>query len=84
MAKVKKAAKNGFRNSKENRPSREEAEAAVRVLLRWAGDRPNRQGLLGTPARVARAYEEWFSGYTQDPKEYLAELSMKWLGTMKS
>lgn len=55
-----------------NRPSRGEAEDAVRTLLRWAGDDPSRQGLVGTPARVARAYEEWFSGYGLDPKEYLS------------
>ena len=55
-----------------NRPSRSQAEDAVRTLLRWAGDDPARQGLVGTPARVARAYEEWFSGYGLDPKEYLS------------
>ncbi len=49
------------------RPSREEAEAAVRVLLRWAGDNPNREGLLDTPGRVVRAYEEFFAGYFIDP-----------------
>ncbi|HRK72445.1 MAG TPA: GTP cyclohydrolase I FolE, partial [Micropepsaceae bacterium] len=54
------------------RPSREEAEAAVRTLLRWAGDDPSREGLRDTPARVARAYEEWFQGYGQDPEDYLA------------
>jgi GTP cyclohydrolase I len=56
----------------DDRPSRSEAEAAVRVLLRWAGDDPNREGLRGTPGRVARAYEEWFGGYRQDPGEYLS------------
>jgi GTP cyclohydrolase I len=45
------------------RPSREVAEDAVRTLILWAGDDPDREGLLGTPARVVRAYEEWFSGY---------------------
>jgi GTP cyclohydrolase I len=50
-----------------DRPTREEAEAAVRVLLRWAGDDPDREGLQDTPARVARAYEEFFSGYAVDP-----------------
>ena len=49
------------------RPSREEAEAAVRTLLLWAGDDPDREGLLDTPARVARAYEEFFEGYRIDP-----------------
>jgi len=50
-----------------DRPSREEAEAAVRTLLRWAGDDPWREGLLDTPARVARSYEEFFAGYGVDP-----------------
>jgi GTP cyclohydrolase I len=53
------------------KPSREEAEAAVRTLIQWAGDDPEREGLLGTPSRVVRAYEEWFSGYSDDPREYL-------------
>ena len=53
------------------RPSREEAEAAVRTLIRWTGDDPDREGLLATPARVVRAYEEWFAGYNDDPREYL-------------
>ena len=52
-------------------PSRDEAEAAVRTLLRWAGEDPSREGLLDTPARVVRAYEEWFMGYAEDPVEYL-------------
>lgn len=47
-------------------PTRAEAEAAVRTLIRWAGDDPAREGLLATPARVVRAYEEWFAGYRQD------------------
>ncbi len=54
-----------------DRPSREEAEAAVRTLLRWAGDDPAREGLVDTPARVARAYEEFFAGYETDPVELL-------------
>ena len=53
------------------KPSREQAEAAVRTLLRWAGDDPDREGLLATPSRVVRAYEEWFAGYNDDPREYL-------------
>ena len=52
-------------------PTREEAEAAIRTLLRWIGDDPEREGLRGTPARVARAYEDWFSGYREDPVEFL-------------
>lgn len=50
----------------ENRPTREEAEEAVKVLLRWAGDDPNRPGLIETPARYIRAFEEFFKGYNQD------------------
>src|SRR4029453_12664040 len=53
------------------RPSRTEAERAVRTLIEWAGDDPDREGLLGTPARVVRAYEEWFAGYAEDPRDYL-------------
>jgi GTP cyclohydrolase I len=53
------------------RPSRAEAEDAVRTLIRWAGDDPGREGLRATPGRVARAYEEWFSGYNDDPRDYL-------------
>ena len=48
------------------RPSRAEAEEAVRTLLRWAGDDPGREGLQGTPDRVVRSYEEFFAGYTED------------------
>jgi GTP cyclohydrolase IA len=53
------------------RPSREEVEEAVRTLIRWAGDDPAREGLHGTPDRVARAYEEFFSGYAVDPVDLL-------------
>lgn len=52
-------------------PTRAEAEAAVRTLIRWAGDDPAREGLVATPARVVRAYEEWFSGYRQNPAKLL-------------
>jgi GTP cyclohydrolase I len=52
--------------------SREAAEDAVRTLIRWAGDEPDREGLLDTPSRVVRAYEEFFAGYSQDPAEILA------------
>ena len=54
------------------RPSRAEAEAAVRTLLLWAGDDPDREGLLDTPARVVKSYEEFYSGYDDDPMEILA------------
>ena len=51
--------------------SQSEAEAAVRTLIRWAGDNPDREGLLETPARVARSYRELFEGYESDPRAYL-------------
>jgi GTP cyclohydrolase I len=55
-----------------NRPSRDEAEDAVRTLIAWAGDDPKREGLIDTPGRVVDAYEEWFKGYREDPREYLS------------
>src|SRR5882762_6866909 len=61
----------GARSFPMSKPSREEAEQAVHTLLRWAGDDPSREGLSETPARVAKAFEDWFSGYDQDPEEYL-------------
>jgi GTP cyclohydrolase IA len=51
--------------------SREQAEEAVRTLLRWAGDDPGREGLVDTPKRVVKAYADWFSGYSVDPREYM-------------
>ncbi len=63
-----KPARNGVKNG---HPSREEAEEAVRVLIRWAGDDPGREGLKGTPGRVVRAYEEYFAGYDSDPADVL-------------
>tara|TARA_B100000161_G_C33481087_1_gene382578 strand:+ start:105 stop:719 length:615 start_codon:yes stop_codon:yes gene_type:complete len=59
-------------NIKQNRPSRDEAMEAVKTLISWAGDDPQREGLIETPKRVVKAYEEFFAGYTQDP---LAALS---------
>lgn len=55
----------------DDKPTREQAESAVRTLLRWAGDDPAREGLLDTPKRVAKAYQDWFSGYAEDPADYL-------------
>ena len=52
---------------KVERPSLDEAEEAIRTLIRWAGDDPNREGLVGTPRRVAKAYQEFFAGYNEDP-----------------
>jgi GTP cyclohydrolase I len=59
------------REASATRPSRDDAEKAVRTLIRWAGDDPEREGLIGTPARVVRAYEEWFAGNFENPQEYL-------------
>jgi GTP cyclohydrolase I len=56
---------------KTERPSRAEAEAAVRTLIRWAGDDPDREGLEDTPKRVVKSYEEFYEGYQQDPEEIL-------------
>ena len=56
------------------RPSQAEAEAAVRVLLRWAGDDPGREGLIETPTRVVRSYQELFAGYDTDPRAYLEKV----------
>ena len=56
---------------KRERPTETEAENAVRTLIRWAGDDPDREGLRATPGRVVRAYTEWFSGYDEDPNDYL-------------
>jgi len=56
------------------RPTRQEAEAAVRTLLAWAGDNPAREGLIDTPRRVVEAYEELFGGYDADPGEALARV----------
>ena len=59
--------------TEKTRPTQADAEAAVRTLIEWAGDDPAREGLLETPARVARAYRELFAGYETDPRDYLAK-----------
>ena len=56
---------------KVERPSQDEAEEAIRTLIRWAGDDPNREGLIGTPHRVVKAYQEFFAGYDEDPVSVL-------------
>lgn len=71
-AKHGKNGRNANPGKRPNRPSRAEAETAVRTLIRWIGDDPEREGLLGTPSRVVRAYEEWYAGYDEDPRDYLA------------
>lgn len=59
------------KETKTGRPSREQAEQAIDTLLRWAGDDPEREGLIDTPKRVALAYEDWFRGYKEDPVRFL-------------
>lgn len=71
---AKQAPSRGSRRTagrKPRKPSRKQAEEAISTLLLWAGDDPRREGLQDTPARVARAYEDWFSGYREDPVGYL-------------
>ena len=68
---MKKAAKAAQPVMVRNDVSRDDAEAAVRTLLRWAGEDPEREGLLDTPQRVVDAYTDWFSGYAIDPRDYL-------------
>lgn len=67
------APKPANQNSKKLRPSPDEAKEAVRTLIRWAGDNPEREGLLDTPQRVIDAYEEFFAGYTVNPDDVLAK-----------
>jgi len=76
MPKPRKTARKSLRRNVDPKPvakpSRGEAEEAVRTLIRWAGDDPKREGLLETPSRVVRSYEEFFAGYGHDPKLVLA------------
>src|SRR3954466_9915927 len=66
-----------LRPRKAQPPTQAEAESAVRTLIRWVGDDPDREGLKGTPKRVAKAYKEWFAGYDEDPSDYLQRRSSK-------
>ncbi len=68
---VRDAALNDVKKSRRRRPRRADVEAAVRLLIEWTGDDPDREGLVDTPARVVRAYEEFFEGYKIDPAELL-------------
>ena len=68
---VKKPIKAVSNNATSNKPSREKAMDAVRTLIEWAGDDPNREGLIETPKRVVNAYMQFFEGYEQDPEEIL-------------
>ncbi len=63
--------KKSLKEFSKTKVSREEAEKAVKTLIEWAGDDPSREGLKDTPKRVVKAYEDWFSGYNEDPKEVL-------------
>ena len=65
---------NSLKDGPVERPSREEAEAAVRTLIRWAGDDPRREGLLETPKRVTKAFKEFYAGYKDDPREVLDKI----------
>ena len=60
-----------MKRKKNTKPTRQEAEAAVKTLLSFVGEDANRPGLLETPKRVVKAYEDWFAGYSDDPKEVL-------------
>src|SRR5271169_5518477 len=74
MDKALTTKRSGTKSSGADRPprvTREEAEEAVRTLIRWAGDDADREGLRATPGRVVRAYEEWFAGYKDHPRDYL-------------
>jgi GTP cyclohydrolase I len=71
VAKSSKSRSSNAKARKSAAPTREQAEDAVRTLLRWAGDDPAREGLIDTPRRVVEAYGEWFAGYKDDPAEYL-------------
>ena len=64
-----------MKDSSADRPTKEQAEAAVRVLLQWIGENPDRRGLLRTPARVVRAFQYWFQGYAVDPHDLLGKSS---------
>ena len=68
---VKSLTRQAFGSGHVDRPTQEEAEAAVRVLIRWAGDDPDREGLRDTPRRVAKAYRELYAGYEQDARAVL-------------
>ena len=63
-----------FRTEPVQKPTREEAEAAVRTLIAWAGDDPDREGLADTPRRVVKAYQDFYAGYGENPREELARV----------
>ena len=63
-----------YKRQDNKKPTREEAEAAVKTMLAWTGDNPDREGLVETPKRVVRAYEQFFAGYEMDPKQVLSKV----------
>ena len=67
-----------------NKPTRAEAEAAIRTLIQWAGDDPDREGLIDTPSRVVRSYEKFYQGYTADPRALLERTFEEVEGILKS
>ena len=71
MSKIEKI--NNLKKIKDIRPSQQEAMDAVKTLIRWAGDNPQREGLKGLPSRVVRSYKDFFSGYHLDPREILSK-----------
>ena len=71
MSKIEKI--NNLKKIKDIRPSQQEAMDAVKTLIRWAGDNPQREGLKETPSRVVRSYKDFFSGYDLDPREILSK-----------
>jgi len=68
---TKQAPKASDQAPRHAKPSRDEAELAVRTLLKWIGDDPDREGLVSTPSRVVRAFDDWYSGYRDDPVDFL-------------
>ena len=70
-------------NERNQKPSREEAEAAVRTLIAWAGDDPSREGLLETPKRVVKSYEEFYEGYDKTLKRFYLKSLKRLKDTMK-
>jgi GTP cyclohydrolase I len=71
--KKKSVTKKTIKNAQIKRPSNAEAEKAVRTLISFVGENPDREGLLDTPKRVVKAYRDWYAGYDQDPREFLSK-----------
>ena len=71
--KKKSVTKKTIKKAQIKRPSNAEAEKAVRTLISFVGENPDREGLLDTPKRVVKAYRDWYAGYDQDPREFLSK-----------